>query len=341
LRGNREFVADDRFSRVDSSEKGADSDEKHLIRRPKLKHFPGPADGSGMQSPLLPIIPAVPARRRSDRVSIAVPAEVSGKDEAGETFTEKTSTTTVSQHGCCVGLSRTVRCNEEVRVRRLDNGDWQMGRVVGRMNAQSDRPFYGVEMVHPCDEFWGVHFSSAKERRMEALRDGIYFVDRERKITHWSEGAESVSGHAAADTVGRYCYNNILGHVDGKGTSLCTEGCPLASVMLDGKPREVQMYMMHKEGHPVAVSVRAQAIFNSAGKIVGAVEMFYAQVADGADTEFVRTGPRCSPPPGQLAQIRVEPEERLEGFGDSYPSVGTESAGSSSPAGTSSNFFSL
>jgi PAS domain S-box-containing protein len=271
--------------------------------------------------------------------------EVTGTDEAGEVFCENTCTTTVSRYGCGIKLPRAVRFNEELRVRRLDNGDWETGRVVGRINAQSDQPLCGVEMVRACDEFWGIRFSSSDERLMEAMRDGMYFVDRERKITHWSEGAEIVSGHAAADTVGKYCYNNILGHVDGKGTPLCIKGCPLASVMLDGKPREVQIYMMHKEGHRVAVSVHAQAIFNSAGRVVGAVEMFHTNVADGPDTAFVRAGPRSGPPPMYLALV-AEPEQPNLSSGpgnpdDPYPSVGTESAGSSSPTGTSSNFFSL
>jgi PAS domain S-box-containing protein len=256
-----------------------------------------------MQPPLLPILPAVPARRRSDRASITVPVQVTGTDEAGEAFSEKTCTAVVSRYGCSIKLPRAMRSNEEVRIRRLDNGDWQTGRVVGRMNVQSDGPLYGVEIVRPCDEFWGFRFSSTDERLRDALRDGMYFVDRERKITHWSEAAETVSGHTAADTVGKYCYNNVLGHVDGKGTSLCTKECPLASVMIDGQPLEVQMYMMHKQGHRLAVSVRAQAVFNSEGKIVGAVEMFHTHVADGAENEYAGTGVPGGPSPAHPTQM--------------------------------------
>lgn len=294
-----------------------------------------------MPPQLPPILSVVPARRRSDRVSIMFPVEVTGTDEAGDVFSERTSTTTVSRYGCGIKLPRAVRFNEELRVRRLDNGDWETGRVVGRINAQSDQPLCGVEMVRACDEFWGIRFSSCDERLMDALRDGMYFVDRERKITHWSEGAEIVSGHTAAEMVGKFCYSNILGHTDGKGTPLCKKGCPLASVMLDGKPREVQMYMMHGEGRRLAVSVHAQAVFNSAGRIVGAVEMFHTQVADGPDTAFVRAGPQCGPPPAHLSLVAIEPKQQPEDSDEPYPSVGTESAGSSSPAGTSSNFFSL
>lgn len=249
---------------------------------------------------LLPILSAVPARRRSDRVSISFPVVVTGTDEAGERFSENTYTIAVSRYGCGVKLPRALRRDEELRVRRLDNGNWETGRVVGLTNSRTDQPLCSIEIAHACDEFWGIRFSSSDVRLKEALRDGIYFVDRERKITHWSEGAESASGHSAADTVGKHCYNNILGHTDGKGTPLCARGCPLASVMLDGKPREEQMYMKHGEGHYVAVTVRAQPILNSAGIIVGAIEMFHTHEADEPETSFVIAGPRSHPPPARL-----------------------------------------
>ncbi len=225
---------------------------------------------------------------------------------------ERTCTTSVSRYGCGIDLPRRVRFNEELRIRRLDSGDWEVGRVVSDTKVQSDRHLYGVEMVKLCDEFWGIRFSSRDERLQEALRDGMYFVDRERKITHWSEGAESVSGHAAADIVGTFCYNNILGHVDGKGTSLCAKGCPLVSVMVDGKPREVQMNMRHKDGHPVAVSVRAQAIFNSAGRIVGAVEMFHTHPADGPEAAAVQVSPPCARPPMDRVLTQIETPAVIE-----------------------------
>src|SRR5271165_2105703 len=118
----------------------------------KPKASPVPADGVGMHPQLPPIPSAVPARRRSDRVSITFPVEITGKDEAGEVFYEKTCTTTVSRYGCGIELPRAVRFNEELRVRRLDNGDWEIGRVVAKMNLHSNQPHCGVAIVRACDE---------------------------------------------------------------------------------------------------------------------------------------------------------------------------------------------
>ena len=231
---------------------------------------------------LPPILPAVPARRRSDRVSITFPVEITGRDEAGEVFSERTTTSAVSRYGCGIRLPRTVRPNEELRIRRLDNGDREVGRVVARMNehltnVESDRHLYGVEMVKLCDEFWGIRFSSPMRgcRRRDGMACILWIV---------SEGLPTGARvRRAFQAMRRPTRRKILlqqhsGSRGRKRHALCAKGCPLVSVMVDGKPREVQMNMMHKDGHTWRSAVRAQAIFNSAGRIVGAVEMFHTHV---------------------------------------------------------------
>lgn len=53
------------------------------------------------------------------------------------------------------------------------------------------------------------------------LFDGVYFVDRECRITFWNKTAERLTGYVAREVVGRRCADNILVHVDGNGTNLC------------------------------------------------------------------------------------------------------------------------
>ena len=109
---------------------------------------------------------------------------------------------------------------------------------------------------------------------LDNLYDGVYFVDNERKITYWNNGAERLTGYAATEAVGRHCFENFLVHVDEGGCALCVSGCPLASTIADGQRREGEVYLRHKLGHRVPVSVRAAPIVNEAGHIIGAVEVF-------------------------------------------------------------------
>ena len=109
---------------------------------------------------------------------------------------------------------------------------------------------------------------------LDSIADGVYFVDRERRVTFWNRGAERISGYAAGEVIGRSCADNILRHVDASGKQLCVTGCPLEAVIADGTMREAQVFLHHKLGHRVPVDVRATAMRGSKGEILGAVEIF-------------------------------------------------------------------
>jgi diguanylate cyclase (GGDEF)-like protein/PAS domain S-box-containing protein len=106
------------------------------------------------------------------------------------------------------------------------------------------------------------------------LFDGVYFVDRDRKITFWNRTAEKLTGYESHHVVGRSCADNLLVHVDGAGRNLCAEGCPLSQTLEDGRAREAEFFLHHRDGHRVPVAVRVSPIHGADGQIVGAVEVF-------------------------------------------------------------------
>jgi diguanylate cyclase (GGDEF)-like protein/PAS domain S-box-containing protein len=112
------------------------------------------------------------------------------------------------------------------------------------------------------------------EKIVENLHDGLYFVDRDRVITYWNKAAEKISGFTASEVIGKSCFDNILTHVDSEGNSLCHGMCPLAATIADGKPHEDEIYMHHKDGHRVPVSVRVSTLTDKNGNIIGGIELF-------------------------------------------------------------------
>jgi diguanylate cyclase (GGDEF)-like protein len=50
--------------------------------------------------------------------------------------------------------------------------------------------------------------------------------------------------------------------------------CPLAASIVDGKPREAEIYMHHKDGHRIPVSVRISPLTDREGTIIGGIELF-------------------------------------------------------------------
>jgi diguanylate cyclase (GGDEF)-like protein/PAS domain S-box-containing protein len=109
---------------------------------------------------------------------------------------------------------------------------------------------------------------------VDSMSDGVYFVDRDRKITYWSGGAERLTGYRATEVTGRYCRDGILNHVDASGAELCGAACPLAATIRDGRRRDAHVYMHHADGHRQPVWVRSSVLYDRNGDIAGAVEVF-------------------------------------------------------------------
>ena len=112
------------------------------------------------------------------------------------------------------------------------------------------------------------------DRILDNLRDGLYLVDPDRTITYWNKAAEAISGFTAAEVIGRSCSDNILNHVDTEGNLLCLGMCPLAECIADGQPREADVYLHHKDGHRIPISVRASVLTDAEGKVIGGIELF-------------------------------------------------------------------
>jgi len=109
---------------------------------------------------------------------------------------------------------------------------------------------------------------------IDNIAEGVYCLDLDGRVTFWNKGAERISGYAGAETVGKTCSDNMLRHVDAAGCELCVKGCPLAAVMADGAPREIDVFLHHKDGHRVPVAVRATPILGPDGRPIGAIEIF-------------------------------------------------------------------
>jgi len=109
---------------------------------------------------------------------------------------------------------------------------------------------------------------------MSHLYEGVYIVDKKRKIVFWNSGSEQITGYLAKEVVDAHCYDNILQHIDGSGKRLCLEGCPLHDTLATGKVNENEVFLHHKNGHRVPVSVKTMPLYDDAGSIVAAVEVF-------------------------------------------------------------------
>lgn len=124
---------------------------------------------------------------------------------------------------------------------------------------------------------------------LDNLSDGVYLVNRQRRITYWNRGAERLTGYSAAEVVGRECSAGVLCHVDEDGHLLCpAESCPAEEVMRQGKTLERRVFLQHRDGHRLPVFTRIAPLRNSAGEVSGALEIFSDDSAAVAAAEQIR-----------------------------------------------------
>lgn len=105
------------------------------------------------------------------------------------------------------------------------------------------------------------------------LSDGVYFVNKDRKIEYWSKSAEEISGYTANEMTGCCCQNTGLNHIDESGMPLCTSDCPLNKTIKDGEQRKATVYLRHKAGYRVPVNVNIFPLYEN-NEIIGACEVF-------------------------------------------------------------------
>jgi PAS domain S-box-containing protein len=110
---------------------------------------------------------------------------------------------------------------------------------------------------------------------LESLEDGVYLADSSRCIVYWNEGAERITGYRRQDVMGRPCGGNLLVYCSDAGFAFREQDCPLSATMADGRSRRLDAFLKHRLGHRVPVSIRAAAVRDAGGTIVGAVEIFH------------------------------------------------------------------
>lgn len=157
---------------------------------------------------------------------------------------------------------------------------------------------------------------------LDALADGIYITDRDRRITFWNRAAERITGWSAGDVVGHTCYEDILNHIDLDGHPLCgKEFCPLHRAIATGASSTASTVVSarHKEGHRVPVEVSVAPIKDASGQVIGGIEVFRDLtqfVDDLRRARIIQDGTLSCPLPDDprvAFDVRYTPEEIIGG----------------------------
>jgi hypothetical protein len=103
--------------------------------------------------------------RRSDRVLIRIPLQLSGHDLAGNTFVERAHTMTVNRNGGSLVIRNSLLPEEQITVKNLQTGQVCKCRV---HRAAKDLPGglreWAIECLDPAPNFWNISFPESSEK---------------------------------------------------------------------------------------------------------------------------------------------------------------------------------
>lgn len=101
------------------------------------------------------------AQRRSDRVTLTLLLQASGKDAAGAQFETPSRTLQINLRGAVILLDRDLAPEQRIHLKRKAQTEAHREadvRVVGKFGLQKEGYLYGVEIVDLETDMWGIEF---------------------------------------------------------------------------------------------------------------------------------------------------------------------------------------
>ena len=160
------------------------------------------------------------------------------------------------------------------------NGLWDRENILCWCHGSTPLPFIQPGLGFALD-------ASLYHSILDQVDDGVYFVDREKRILLWNRSAERITGFPRSEVVGGHCCSRWLCHIDASGRLLCTNGCPLQRAVDTGVPIEADAFLQHKQGHRIPVKIKTIPLRDRQNRLVGAVEVFRSTADDRRQDQII------------------------------------------------------
>jgi PAS domain S-box-containing protein len=103
---------------------------------------------------------------------------------------------------------------------------------------------------------------------LNSIADGVFTVDRQKRITSFNRAAEKITGISMNEAVGRPCYEVFRANV-------CESGCVLEQTIKTGKSIvNMPIYIVRADKKQIHISVSTALLRDNAGNVIGGVETF-------------------------------------------------------------------
>ncbi|PLX51268.1 MAG: hypothetical protein C0613_01350 [Desulfobulbaceae bacterium] len=103
---------------------------------------------------------------------------------------------------------------------------------------------------------------------LDSIVDGIYTVDKNKRITSFNKALELLTGWSAKDALGKTCSEVFK-------TNCCDNNCVLAESVASQRAVENRtLFITHANGKRIGVTISATPLFDEDNNVVGGVQVF-------------------------------------------------------------------
>jgi PAS domain S-box-containing protein len=103
---------------------------------------------------------------------------------------------------------------------------------------------------------------------LSSIADGVFTVDKDRRITSFNPAAERITGVPASGAVGKKCYEVFH-------SNICEDNCLLERTLRTGEEAiDIPVRILNSSGRRIPISISTAVLRDDNGEVLGAVETF-------------------------------------------------------------------
>ena len=114
-----------------------------------------------------------------------------------------------------------------------------------------------------------------EEKLIDAMHDGVLFVDIDARIDLWSKGAERLTGVSTGAATGRIFSPNLLDMCNSIGRRVSDDNCPVARALATRSQLRQRLQILGRQGHHVAIDLHAIPVVGPKNELLGATVLLH------------------------------------------------------------------
>ncbi|NOY42643.1 MAG: diguanylate cyclase [Planctomycetes bacterium] len=114
-----------------------------------------------------------------------------------------------------------------------------------------------------------------EQKLIDAMHDGVVFVDSQGIITLWSKGTERITGVSRSAATGRVFVPSLLDMCNHAGKLTPEDACPVAKALTTNTQLRKRLLVIGRQGKHVAIDLHAIPVHAEDGSVQGATVLLH------------------------------------------------------------------